>query len=129
MYINWTPLRALVNGTGSDGKLEIGISQEDRRSSKDIKEARALSGLTETILHRIDYETSIKSIPTDDTSIKNKFRELDASVAAGEVFTVDLYGTELEPIDPISVQMVSNTYNETRKGIRHFEFSFRIREV
>ena len=127
MYINWTPLRALV-GAGSDGKIEINLQQYDRKPKTTAIESRSLSGATETTLHRIDYETTVKTVPTADSALQGKFREFMASVAAGETFTFDALGTEATPNNAITVSMIPNSYTESRESVLYFSYSFRLRE-
>ena len=127
MYINWTPSRALV-GAGSDGKIELSLQQYDRKPKVEVKESRSLDGTTETVLHRIDYETIVKTVPTADASLQAKFREFMASVAAGESFTFDALGTEASPVNAINVSMIPNTYAESRESVLYFSYAFKIRE-
>ena len=127
MYINWTPSRALV-GAGSDGKIELNLQQYDRKPKVISRETRSLSGATETVLHRIDYETTVKTVPTADAALQGKMREFVASVAAGENFTFDALGTEASPDNAISVNMIPNTYTESRESVLYFSYSFKIRE-
>ena len=127
MYINWTPLRALV-GAGSDGKIEINLQKYDRKPKITAKESRSLSGNTETTLHRIDYETTVSTVPTADAAIQGKMREFMASVAAGETFTFDALGTEATPVNAQTVTMIANSYNENRESVLYFSYAFRLRE-
>ncbi len=130
MYIEYTPTRQLVGGSGSDGKIDIGIEQEDERPIEHSKESRSLSGVSERVLHRIDYEYALRTVATNDSTLIAKFKELHASVAAGETFTIDLYGTEASPVDPITVLMIPQTYSKTRQGFtQYFSYSFRVRTV
>ncbi len=127
MYISWTPLRELV-GAGSNGKIEIDLEQLDRKSKTIGAAATSLSGNSETILHRIEYTSTIRTVPTNAAGLQVKFREFAASVAAGESFIFDASGTEAAPVDPQTVQIVNNSYSETRKGAAHFTYSFQIKE-
>ena len=127
MYINWAPLRALV-GAGSDGKIELNLQKYDRKPRVEAKEARSLDGTTETVLHRIDYEITVKTVPTADSALQAKFREFMASVAAGETFAFDALGTEASPVDAISVSIIPNSYTESRESVLYFSYTFRMRE-
>ena len=105
------------------------MQQYDRKPIIKARESRALSGATETVLERIDYEYTFATVPPQDSALQAKFREFMASVAGGETFTIDPLGTEATPDNPITVQLIPNTYSERREAVLYFSYLFRAREV
>jgi len=128
MYLSWTPTRALV-GAGSDGKIEIDLEQYDRKPQIEARESRSISGTTETVLHRIDNIITVQTVPTNDSGLLAKFREFNASVAAGELFSFDAYGTELSPDNVVSCQLIANSYAENRVATLYYSYAFQFREL
>lgn len=93
---------------GNDVVIEIplGLEKFTPFQTRKTDEARALDGTAFTILHRVDYSAYVTTHWVDDEALQDKiFLEFASSVAAGEVFTIDPYGTILNPDNPISVKL------------------------
>lgn len=73
-------------------------------------------------------------IPTDAAAVTepsklHAMREFMASVAGGESFSIDMYGTLWAPDDPIVCDLDSDDYSESREGKVFLAMGFRVREL
>lgn len=102
-------------GFGQSYNLEFKAEQVDRKVKFNRNEQRPIGGGAAEVLFRfsdptVDVLTEILS----ESSQVPQFREFLASVAGGEVFTIDRYGTVAAPVDPRQAQLESVGYDEKR---------------
>ncbi len=128
MFIQYAPLRQLVGGSGSNGKLEFEASRFDESYKDQGNTATAISGKSETTLLRIDYTSMVDSGPVPIVD-ESKWREFHASVAAGEQFTLDAFGTEASPVAPKPVKLQQKSFKKTRLSPQYLSYSFTVIEV
>lgn len=124
-YLVYTPSRSLIGG--SDGKLHPELQQFSDKHKDPGKETSSLDGtnLETTYLGRVEYY-DVKSDLVDFADWA-KWNEFNHSVAGGEPFSIDGYGTEGSPDNLLSVKMVRNSWKYTEPGPRHRVFSFKVR--
>ena len=130
-YISYTALRKIMTGhqSGDLYEMEIPFARFDSSMRIQKKSHTSLGGQQETVLTRVDNEIGITIGEFSRTQL-GQMREFIHSVAAGETFTVDAYGTVSTIDDPICVQMTSNSVREQRVGTSDFfKISFKVREV
>lgn len=126
MYIDYTATRELV-GSGL-AELETDIERGDRTMDESIEESVSLSGVgRETQLDRYEYKLSIKTVPVPVADLA-RWREFQASVLAGETFSLDLWGTKAVPDSVITVSMVKGSFKETRHSPLYYQFDFQVLE-
>lgn len=127
MYIFYTPLRELIGS--SDGKLEFGTMQNDRKAKAIAKQVTSLDGTAVvTTLHRVENIYTVSTVPITGTATRDKFREFNASVMAGETYSIDILGTEAVPVDAITVHMIPNSYRENYLGALIYSYTFKFKE-
>lgn len=69
-------------------------------------------------MHREDHR-NFQTPPFKDSALKDQVIEFLDSVAAGEAWTLDVYGTEATPDDP-RTYIIQGDYNETLVDITGF---------
>jgi len=110
-------------------QIDITHPQElTRNTSEDKAVQRAKGGQSNTLVFRSDGFWAIKTQHEDRDDFDCLRRFLD-SVADGQIFTLDPYGTVAAEDEPFSVEIESNGYTEDRDGPRLLSASFRVREV
>ena len=130
-YISYTATRKVITGhtTGYLYEMEIPFNRFDSSMKVQRKAHVSLGGQQETVLTRVDSEISITMGEFHRTRLP-EIREFVHSVAGGESFTVDAYGTIATTDERISVQMTSNSVREQRVGTTEFfKISFKVREI
>lgn len=126
MFIDYTPTRRLVSG--SSGELHSDAQNVDYNAKELSTQKVSVGGSRVTTLHRIDDEISITSgyIPIADRDL---WKEFHASVAAGEVFTLDAEGSKSAPLDAVTVKLKSGSFKFKREAAQYFTVSFKVYEV
>lgn len=124
-YINYTPTRSLIGG--SDGKLHDNFQRFSARHKDSVVTTTSLdqSNIETTYLGRAKFYLVTTSFI--DLSLWPKWEEFWHSVSGGELFTIDAYGFEFAPNNPISVRLVPNTWKESEPGPRHHVYEFQVR--
>lgn len=104
---------SLVNGHSEGGQyqIEIPFSEWTPRNKEKKVVKRSLSGKPHTTFHNRQTLFSFSTIPTDDPAILEQLDELFASVAGGETFSIDVYGTIATPHNPVTAFMVGPVAN------------------
>jgi hypothetical protein len=130
--ILYTAKRRLSGGhvAGVNYSLEVAMAAIDREEKSERTKHRSLDGAPETWLLRIDifWHYATGDFDSSDPRLA-QLREFLASVAAGELFTVDPYGTVDDPVEPLLCELESTGYREVRQGTRFLSLSFSVREV
>lgn len=125
MFIDYTATRETV-GSGDDEIETSGTAT--RVPLEETSESVSMSGVgREYQLDRLEHKWSIQTIPVPLADLP-RWREFAASVVAGELFTIDIWGTKASPDDPISVSYIKGTFRETRLFHTHMQFSFEVLE-
>ena len=102
-------------GYGQSYSIEFKAEQVDRKVKFKRNEQRPIGGGAAEVLFQ--YSDAVVDVMTEifsEVSQVPQFREFLASVAAGEIFTFDRYGTIAVPVDPRQAQLVSVGYDEQR---------------
>ncbi|MAI34086.1 MAG: hypothetical protein CMM07_20760 [Rhodopirellula sp.] len=114
--ITFIARRSLIAGhiEGEQVVFELPLSRAsaNRSPRRFFEEAKSLSGRRMTrLMHREDRR-SLQTPPFRDESLRAQIVEFLDSVAAGEVWTLDLYGTPSSPDLPQAF-IIQGDYNET----------------
>lgn len=114
----------LVSGhsEGTEYTIEIPFTEWTPRNKKKGNTVSSLSGVKHHVLHYIERSFSFRTLGTDDTNLIASLDELFSSVAAGEVFTIDPYGTVANPDVTFSVQ-VNGDHRVSRPTPTEFSYS------
>ena len=126
MFIQYTPKRSIV-APPSGGVLEV--DHEPIANDRNLEGTQSVSSsgrAVETVLHRIEKFWQIRTAPIPRANY-DQWQEFADSVAAGETFTLDLYGTQAAPADPQTVRLEFNSFREEPLGSMYFVFSFKVR--
>lgn len=131
MYIDYTATRETV-GSGI-AELEFGIETGPRRPIEDVSESASMSKVNrETQFNSLEHKWLIKTVPqlasNGGVADLARWREFAASVAGGEPFEFDVWGTKAAPDNAINGSYVKGSFNEVRVGPLHYQFSFEILE-
>jgi hypothetical protein len=87
-------------------EIPLGLEKWTPFQTRKSKESRSLSGSTFTTLHRTDYSAYATTHWVDDEALQDQiFYEFASSVAAGETFTIDPYGTFDAPDEDVTVKL------------------------
>jgi len=126
--ITYTAKRDLAGGhtAGTNYNLEFG-AEKLARSQKIIRKQNASLGLLrETIYYGKNQFWDVTTDYIDESDLPF-WREWFASVAGGEVFQFDAYGTIAVPDNQITVLLDTETYRESRVGtLRTYKIDFRV---
>jgi hypothetical protein len=131
MYIDYTATRELY-GSGQD-ELEFDIQTGKRKPIEDATESASMSKVNrETQFNSLEHKWLIRTVPqlraNSGVADLPRFREFAASVAGGETFTFDVWGTEASPDNAITGSYIKGSYDEVRVGPNHYQFAFEILE-
>jgi len=125
--ITYTAQRSVMANhvVGTQYTFEILLNKFDRIPKRKQNTATSLSGLTQTLLHRIDISYQAATIPTNSQNKIDQLREFLDSVAAGEEFTLDALGSLSEAHAPQTYK-VEGDYAENMVDITgYYSFSFK----
>lgn len=131
--IIYTAKRYLAPGHTANTQYSIDVGMRtinDDEEKHHRKQHRSLSGLTETWLHRIDRYISFQTVPLyEGHSLYFDMREFLSSVAGGETFTVDPWGTVAAPNNPITCLLDGVSPAQRADTLRYKMFSFKARVI
>lgn len=91
------------------------------------KSSKSLDGTLEAVLNRIELTWDVRTEVITEADMP-LWLEWISSVAAGEPFTFDPYGTIASPDDPQTVQLLSYKRARDRSMARYF-ISFKVKVV
>lgn len=129
--ITFTAKRSLISGhtDGDEVTFEIALRSANRSPRRMTKEAKSLSGRRITRLMHRENQRNFQTPPFNDSALKAQLIEFLDSVAAGESWTLDIYGTEAAPDDPRGY-IIQGDYSETLVDITGFwQFGWQAVEV
>lgn len=119
--ITFIARRSLISGhaDGDQVTFEIRLRSANRSPRRMTQEAKSLSGRRMTrLMHREDRR-NFQTPPFKDPALRDQVIEFLDSVAAGESWTLDVYGTEAAPDDP-RAYIIQGDYSETLVDITGF---------
>ena len=126
MFIDYTATRETV-GSGLD-ELDFDAEQINRSAVEITTESVSMSGAgREVLLDRLEHKWAVTTVPITVDDLP-RWREFAASVVAGSLFTIDLFGSKATPDDPISVSYIKSSYKENRFSKLYITFSFEVIE-
>jgi hypothetical protein len=114
--------------------FEFQVTRADRSVEQLRSGQRSLSGKREVLFFGqiVRWEVVMFPIPAIEADL---YREFLDSVADGQVFTFDPYGTRDAPVRALAVELDDDSYTERRVTITgdpeysdYLEFSFRVSE-
>ena len=114
---------------GTDYSIDIDYPQVLTRSaSEDKVTQRAKGGQSNTLLFRSDgfWDITSHHVDRDDFDFLRRFLD---SIADGQTFAMDPYGSVASADEAIAVEVDSNGYTENRSGPRLLSASFKVREI
>jgi len=120
----------LISGhtAGNQYQFEIPFMAFDRSFNSPKAQYQSLSGAVETVLQRLDQTYSAVIGPYDITD-QDQVQEFIQSVANGETFSIDIYGTIASPVADIDVKLRGSSNTEQRYGARLFTLPFNLFKV
>jgi len=116
----------LVSGHSelTEYSFDVPIESFQKSIKREQSTVSSLSGKRFTSLMRLDVFYSAKTVPTDDQSTIDNMREFLSSVAAGETFTIDLFGSVSTPDNPVTFKLDGDTGEDL--NIISYSFSFKV---
>jgi len=121
-------MQGYIRGEGVDYTLDSGVSELTPDDVPDTDTRISLSGIETTLLHRIDEYWNIQTIAVPETD-RLQWKEFIASVAAGESFTFDAFGTSVTPDDPINCKIIGKGIMNRLQNSDYFQIGFRVKKV
>ena len=127
--VTYLAKRNLAGGHSVDTSydLETECSVLNPSDVADIKQSFTLDGTPETVFNNLSERWSVTTIV--DQSDYNLWREFWSSVAGGESFTFDAYGSIATPDNPITVVMVGGATPKRVGTVDSWQFSFKVRAI
>jgi len=127
----YTAKRNIAGGHVVSDVYSIDIVLADIQESNKIhrKDHRSISGKQESYLKRIEKFIAVKTIAISESdALAGYLYEMMDSVAGGELFSFDRWGSVAVPDNLTSVTLEGSSFSVTRiKGIRHISLSFKMR--
>lgn len=119
----------LVSGhtAGNIYSIEIDFKTFLENEKRVISETKSISGQVYTQYMRKDTTAKVDSVWTDDATIIAQMDEFIDSVAAGETFDLDPYGTLASPVNTYPAQVEGDIRKSRYRYIEMFSYSFTIR--
>lgn len=126
--IIYTAKRSVIDSHSelTEYEFEVALNKFERSAKRDQETSPSLSGLRYTVLHRIDIGFDVSTIPIKDTDLLDQMREFLDSVAGGESFSIDVFGTALAPNNALEL-ILDGDYTENMVDISgYYAFSFKV---
>lgn len=117
----------LVSGHSAQTEYSIEIALTEWTPQKKQKKSmiEPMDGPMHVLLLGLRRRYDFTTIPIDDVAIIAEFEEMFDSIAAGEIFWIDPFGTIAVPDNEITVQIVG-TQSSARIGQTEFQFSAKV---
>jgi len=127
--VTYTAKRNISSGhtLSTQYTMDFTMSRADRRHNVYNRQSESLNGTRETLRYYGSefYDITVNEIEHADLPL---WREFIESVDGGETFTIDIYGTEASPDNPVTATLESNYYAEQRiQTTLYYNISFRVR--
>lgn len=111
---------------GTEYSFDVALTAFTRQVERKEETATSLSGIRFTTLHRLDQGYQVTTAPINDSAILTQMREFLDSVAGGETFYIDPFGSVLTPNNEYQLVLNGN-YSETLVDLSGFySFSFKV---
>ena len=119
---------SLVSGHSAEIEysIEIPLSVWSPDSKKEESVRKSLSNKKFTILHYIERFFRLSTVSTDDQAIIDGLIEMFDSVANGEDFTIDPYGTLVAPGATTYTVTIDGNHKQKRENQTEFSFSAKV---
>lgn len=104
--------------------FDVPLSRFQKSTKRKQSTSPSLSGRRITTLQRLDTFFNVSTVETEDDETINSMREFLSSVAAGEQFTLDPFGSILTPDNPFTVKIDGNFSEDL--NIVSYSFAFRV---
>ena len=129
-YVTYTAKRNLKSGHSASTSYSIEFSAEQLTPifTPSANENRSLGGTTETTFNRLDESWAV-SAAFQAQSTYDDWREFFSSVAGGESFTFDAYGTVASPDNAQTVIMEGAPSMPRVGNLQGYKPSFNARVV
>lgn len=118
---------------GLQYSFAVCLSDWTPRRSPETNEATSLSGRKFTTLHRIERTWAAGIVPIfalrADAALARQIEEWADSVAAGETFTIDPFGTLSDPGDPIEVTLEGDVRQSLASIVGYYGYAFTVRQT
>lgn len=134
--ITYTAKRNVAPGREADEEysFEVPLADWTPDSSPEANGSMSLSGRQFTTLYRVEKGWSVGILPIhvlgDDAALARQIEEWADSVAAGEPFYIDPFGTVDVPVEPIQVQLParrSSVSQNMTNSVGYYSYSFQVR--
>lgn len=124
-YVTYTAKRSLISGHTVDTSYTIdfdpAVAEKSRK--RQVEQQTSLGGTRDTLLHRIEYsyECGTDAVHHDSVAAWEEFLD---SVAGGESFVLDMYGTSAVPVSPVTVTLDDDPSITRNSGTQYFNIRF-----
>jgi hypothetical protein len=120
-------LTGYKRGLGQSYNLESNFERGERSVKLVRSRQQPLGGgAPEVLLHRSEVVHKFQTDILIETELP-QWREFLGSVAAGELFTIDRYGTIASPVEPKQAVLDDDDYEEQRLGGQLYRIAFSAR--
>lgn len=112
-------LTGYKRGYGQQYSMDFGVEQANRQFNDQKSVHQPIGGgQPETIFYRTDKLVMVRTGVIDEASLA-QWREFMASVAGGETFTLDRYGSVASPVEAKVAIVDTKSYTEEREGVNY----------
>lgn len=119
----FTATRSLLVASGTLVSLDVGFGAFTRSYRRRGSTSVSLNGDRENILQNIEARASVATT-FHDLASKPAIDQWIQSVLNGERFTLDRLGSVATPVDPLQVEMVTETFTEAALVKDKYRLSF-----
>ena len=125
--VTYTASRSLISGhsSGLSYSIDLRIAARTPRTKREGREHKSLSGNKEYFLHRLEKFFSLQSAMLTQAELDQYIEFLD-SVAGGESFTFDAYGTVASPDNPQLATLDGDYSVSQASTVPHYRVTFTV---
>jgi len=118
------------HGLDQSYSIDLPLKHYERKAEINKSMMRSISGASETLRHAKHYLWDCVTTGIALASLAT-YREFFGSVDGGEEFSIDPRGTVASPSNPVTVELISESYSETPiDGVDgYFSIGFTVREI
>lgn len=115
----------LVSGHSAETEyvIQCNFNEADQSDSREETTVKSMAGYAYTQLIRTDSKLSLSTAWVDEDTRLNLLEFL-SSVAGGESFTIDPYGTYADPVETFTATILGNYKIERRATLPLYRVSF-----
>lgn len=112
---------------GVEYSFEAPLAAFNAHTKRNQSTATSLSGKSTTLLHSLKRSYEVSTVPVNGTALIAQIREFLDSVAGGEEFEIDVYGSMLAPASPLLLKL-DGDYSESLIDLTGFYvFDFKVK--